>query len=454
MGLINQIVTELLNVKPYIMLPVIILLLSLAFRLSWKKSLISALTIGVGFIGIFTVFEFFITSISPAINALVQRMGLPMNAMDVGWPPLAAITWSFRLAPLFLVLGLLVNAALLIMGWTRTVNIDIWNYWHFIFTGALVHQMTNSLVWSVAAMVCATVITLKLADWSASSVKNFSGLSGVSISTLSALTYYPLGVLGERIFSKIPIVDKIEADPEGIRQRLGIFGEPLVIGFALGSLLGIGAHYAIKDVLNLAFSIAAVIYLLPIMSGILGKGLMPVSDGIKDMVSRVFPNIGTSYIGLDSAILIGNTSVVVTALLLMPIALVLAFLLPGIQFIPLGDLPNMVGAIVMILVVTRGNVLKSFLIGLPILVAKLYIASQMAGIYTQLSRNTGVVYSEYQGLITSFLDGGNILRYYLVQIFSGNLWAILAIPILFGVLILARRSQQSATSASLDASET
>lgn len=433
MELLNQILSTILGFKPYVLLPIIILLFSLAFRLPWKRSLMAALTIGVGFIGIFTVFDFFVASIAPAIKGLVDHTGLRMNAMDVGWPPLAAITWSFKMAPLFLIAGLAGNAIFLALRWTKTVNIDIWNYWHFIFTGALVHQITGNAFLSLFATISASIITLKLADWSAPSVKAFSNLPGVSISTLSALTYYPIGYLGERLFEKIPFINRIQADPESIRRKLGILGEPLVIGFLLGTLLGLGARYDLKKSLDLAFSIGAVIYLLPIMSGILGKGLIPISDGIKEVVHRRFPHMGETYIGLDSAILVGNTSIVVTGLLLMPFALLLAFILPGVRFIPLGDLPNMVGAIVMILVATRGNVIKSVLIGLPIIVAKLYIASNMAEIYTHLSLNAGFKYPGYDGLITSFLDGGNMLRYGLVQLFSGNSWAIVIVTILLSL---------------------
>ena len=33
--------------------------------------------------------------------------------------------------------GLVVNIVMLLTNTTQTVNVDIWNYWHFAFTGAL-----------------------------------------------------------------------------------------------------------------------------------------------------------------------------------------------------------------------------------------------------------------------------------------------------------------------------
>ena len=52
------------------------------------------LALGVGFAGIFILFGFFVNDISPAVNAIVSRRGLDFPVLDVGWPPLAAITWA------------------------------------------------------------------------------------------------------------------------------------------------------------------------------------------------------------------------------------------------------------------------------------------------------------------------------------------------------------------------
>jgi PTS system galactitol-specific IIC component len=43
-------------------------------------------------------------------------------------------------------------------------------------------------------------------------------------------------------------------------------GEPMIIGFILGVLLGIGGGYDARKITELAFGIAAVIYILPKMA--------------------------------------------------------------------------------------------------------------------------------------------------------------------------------------------
>ena len=366
--------------------------------------------------------------INPVIQALIKRTGLHLNILDAGWPPLAAITWSFGLAPVFILLVMAVNIILLVTKLTKTVNIDIWNYWHFIFAGALVYNATQNVFLSSIVTIIISVITLKIADWSAPLVKKFSGMDGISIPTFSAATYFPFGVLGNKLIDKIPFINKIDANPEKMKEKIGLAGEPMIIGFIIGALLGLGGGYEFRMIAELAFGIAAAIYILPKMANIVGTSLIPISDGMKEFIKRRFPNIEGTYIALDAAVLVGFPSVVVTAILLMPVALILSFVLPGVKFIPLGDLVNIMGSVALVCVATKGNVIRSFLIGIPIVVIHLYTASNMASMYTKLAGSVNYRLENYTGTFTSFLDGGNVIRVWLVKLFTGNFYAILLIP--------------------------
>lgn len=439
METIKDAVLYFLSFKSYVILPVIILILAMVFRIKTEKAIRSALTIGIGFIGIFILIDYFVAIIHPVVKALIDRTGLHVNVLDVGWPPLAAITWSFSLAPLMLLLIIATNVAMLLLKLTRTVNIDIWNYWHFICAGALVSNLTHNVWLSMGAVVTCCVITLKLADWSAPAVHAFSHLQGISIPTLSATTYFPLGVLGNQLLERIPGVRKINVNPEKLKDKIGLASEPMLIGFVIGILLGIGGGYDIRGILELAFGFAAVIYILPLICNIVGSSLIPISEGMKAFIKRKLPGLGETYIALDVAVLVGLPSVVVTAILLIPVALVLAFILPGVNFIPLGDLVSIMGTVALVCAATRGNLFRSFLIGIPILIMNLYIASGMAASYTSLAHSVNYKPSGYEGDFTSFLDGGNAFRVWVFQLFSGKGWALLLVPVVIGLLYFTRR---------------
>ncbi len=422
-----------LSFKSYVVLPVIIFALAMVFRVKVATAIKSSLQIGIGFVGIFMTFDYFVKIITPVIQAVVARTGLDFNVLDAGWPPLAAITWSFSLAPVLLVLFMVVNVVFLVTKLTKTVNIDIWNYWHVIFMGAMVYQVTQNVPITLLSSIIVFILVLKLAEWSAPMVNKFSGMEGICIPHLSGITYFPFALVGNQLMDKIPGFNKIDAHPEKMQEKLGIFGEPMILGLLLGIGLGIGGGYNVKQTSELAVGFAAVIFILPMMGGILGGALIPISEGMKVFINKKFPKMGRTYMGLDVAVLFGAPSVVVTALLLIPVSLIGAFVLPGVTFIPL-ELTNLVVPVAFICVATKGNVIRAFILGIPVVVANLYIASFMANFITEMAATANYQLADYNGTFTSYLDGGQFFRAWVVQVVSMNLLGWLLIPVAVGLL--------------------
>ncbi|MGL6173728.1 MAG: PTS galactitol transporter subunit IIC [Cellulosilyticaceae bacterium] len=434
MSIVREFINSLLAFQSYVLLPVIMLVLCLVTGMKVTKALKHALTLGIGFIGIFMTFDYFVVKLSPVLTSIIERTGMEKSVLDVGWPPFAAMAWEFKLAPILIFLFLGVNIIMLILKSTQTINIDIWNYWHFIFTAQMVFFMTANIWAAIGAGVFLFIICQKLADWTAVEVEKYAKMPRVAITTLSGLAYYPCALLVHNLIDKIPKVRDIEADPESIQKKIGICGEPMFIGLFMGIGLGIAAGYDYRQVLELAVNMAAVVYILPKMSGILGEGLIPICDNMKQYMFIKFPSMKETYIGMDMAILMGNPAVIVTGILFIPINVLLALILPGINFIPLGDLPNMIGYAIMIVVACRGNVFRAFIAGIPTIIAKLYIASYMAGEYTQIAKELGMNIGGHKGEITGFLDGGNVMRFWVIQLFSGGNIGFILTPILVGII--------------------
>jgi PTS system galactitol-specific IIC component len=110
----------------------------------------------------------------------------------------------------------------------------------------------------------------------------------------------------------------------------------------------------------------------------------------------------------------------------------------------------MIGAIVMVVVATQGNVVRAFIIGIPIVIGKLYVASVMAGLYTALAHKVNFEFEGYNGVITSFLDGGNLFRFWIVKTLQGNLLALIFIPVAILLLIITKRAQMVSFQSYLD----
>ena len=439
MDIIKNAILYFLGFKAYVMLPVIIFIFAMIFRIKLETAIRSALTIGIGFVGIFMVFDYFANLITPVVQAVVKNTGMNFNMVDLGWPSLAALTWTFKLAPLMIPLIMIFNIILLSLKLTKTVDIDIWNYWHFILVSAVVYNITGSSILSIVSGLTTAAFIFKISDWSAPMVNKFSGLNGICTPTLSSATYFPLGIIGDKIIDKIPVINKIDANPEKIKQKLGLAGDPIIIGFIMGMLLGIGGGYSVKQISELAFGMSAVIYILPKMCEIVGVALLPISNGMKEFIQKHFPNLGETYIGLDIAIIIGQPAIVVTGILLMPVALILAFLLPGVKFIPIGDLVNLMGSVALIVVATKGNIVRSFILGIPLVIISLYTASNMGYFFTSLANNLNYKIPGCNGVFTSFLDGGNVLRFWIIKLFSGNLITVIFIPVVAAIVYFTRK---------------
>lgn len=427
-----------LSFKPYVMLPVIILTLSLVFGIKPAAAVKSALQLGIAFIGIFMAFDFFVALIKPVTEALIARSGLSLTVLDVGWPPLAAITWSFGLAPVLIVAFLAVNMLMLFFKLTKTVNIDIWNFWHVIFIAAFAYFITESYAIAISVSIACFALTIKLAEWSAPMICEYSGMHAICVPHLSAITHFPLARLGVSLLSRVPGLRDLRADPEHIKAKLGIAGEPMILGFILGLALAFGGGYDAKGILELAFGFAAVIYILPIMGGVLGSALMPVSDGMKAFLERRLPGRGTTYIGLDVAVLFGVPATVVSALVMIPVSIALAFVLPGIRFIPLGDLTNLMVPMSIICAATRGNIIHSVIIGIPVVIGNLYLASNLAPLLTEMAARASYPVAGGQEF-TSFLDGGQLFRGWLAELFYGDSAALALIPVVAGLIVYAWR---------------
>lgn len=112
---------------------------------------------------------------------------------------------------------------------TRTVNIDLWNYWHFAFIGAVVYFATDSILWGFFAAVICYIITLILADYTADKFQGFyDKMEGISIPQPFCAGFVPFALIINKVLDKIPGFEKLNIDAEGMKKKFGLLGEPLL----------------------------------------------------------------------------------------------------------------------------------------------------------------------------------------------------------------------------------
>ncbi|SCL89772.1 PTS galactitol transporter subunit IIC [Sporanaerobacter sp. PP17-6a] len=399
-----------------VMMPIIIIIFALILGAKPGKAIRAGLTVGVGFIGLNLVIGLLGDNLGTASQIMVERLGLNLTVIDVGWPAAAAIAFASRVGALIIPLGLLVNIIMLITNTTQTLNIDIWNYWHFAFTGALVAAVTGSTAWGLVAAALDMIIIMVIADLTAPGVEKHLGLKGVSLPHGFTGAYVPIAIVINKILDMIPGVNKIDIDAEKLQNRLGVFGEPILIGTVIGLGIGIAAGYNLKQILNLGIIMGAVLVLIPKMAAMLMEGLLPVSEAAQEFIQNKFKNRTRLYIGLDSAVGIGNPATLSVALLLVPITVLLAAIIPGNKVIPFADLAVIPFSLVLVTPITKGNVFRNLIIGLLIVSCGLLIATNLAPLHTQLAINANFKMPEGKAMISSICDGANPLAWLFTRV--------------------------------------
>ena len=437
-----------------VLLPVFIFIFAVILGAKVGRAFRAAVTIGVAFIGINLVVGLMWGALSGVSQALVTNTGITRDIVDVGWPAAAAVAFATDVGLWVIPIGLLVNVVLLIPGVTKTLNVDLWNFWHYAFAGSLVAAVTDNLAMGMAAAAVAAAFMLFLGDWTAKGIQEFYELPGISIPHGFTAPMVFLGLPFNWLFDKIPGLRDVEADPDGIEKALGsTFGDPMVMGLVIGLVLGLIAYFGefagafmptLGKIIVLGINLAAVMVLLPRMVRILMEGLIPVSEAARDFMSKRASDREV-YIGLDSAVLIGHPSAISTGLLLVPIAILLSIILPGNRMLLFADLAVLPFLCSQIAPMARGNILRMVFVGTFLLIFGFYISNALAPVITEVAGGAGFAIPENAVLISSIADGfvWPPLAFMLLGDYLG--WIGIALfAILVGVLFFFYKKNESA----------
>ncbi|MHC1783085.1 MAG: PTS galactitol transporter subunit IIC [Anaerolineaceae bacterium] len=399
----------------YVMLPIAIFILSLIAGMKLSKAFRSSVYIGIGLLGLNAMVGLFASTIGPVVAGFVSNTGVNLNISDLGVFTLLAATWGSPIAVWFIPVGLVVNIVFLALKWTKTLDADILNYWTWGITAIAIYALTGNVWLSLLGFVLNEILILFIADKTAPIVAEHYGITGTSVPHGNAGLWPPFGIAVNWLIDKIPGLNKLEADPETIQRKFGVIGEPVFIGVVLGAILGIFAKLAWGSVLAVSVTLAGVMVIFPRMLNIMMEGLRPISEQVRDFMKKRFNR--DIYIGLDAAILIGFPEVLSVGILLIPIIILLAIILPGNHVLPLADLA-IAGPFLMTLVMPfckKGNIVRGLIAGTIIFALALYIAGDLAPIYTAAGKAINMDIAD--GVVwTSIGAGSNWFTWIIVKL--------------------------------------
>lgn len=412
----EQVFSYIIGLGAAVMMPIIFTVLGVCIGIRFGKALKSGLLVGVGFVGLSVVTALLTGSLGDPLKRVTEIYGLSLGIFDMGWPAAASVAYNTSVGAFIIPVCLAVNILMLFTKTTKTVNIDLWNYWHFAFIGAVIYFATDNIWWGFFAAVICYILTLIMADLTCKQFQTYyDKMEGISIPQPFCQGFVPFAVLINKMLDKIPGFDKLNIDAEGMKRKFGIMGEPLFLGVVVGC--GIGA-LACKDgkelvddipsILGLGIKMGAVMELIPRITALFIEGLRPISDATRELIARKFKsNVGLN-IGMSPALVIGHPTTLVVSLLLIPVTLFLSVVLPGNQFLPLASLAGMFYLFPAVLPITKGNVLKTFLIGLVALIVGLYFVTDLAPFFTQAAQDVYAKTGDAAVKIPDGFQGGSL----------------------------------------------
>jgi galactitol PTS system EIIC component len=371
-----------------VLLPILLAIMVKVFGARWSVAIRSGLLVGIGFIGVWAVFGSYAGVFSPVASKLINVVGVPRPFFDIGDSIICIMGFGVPLAGILAIPTVfLLNYVLYKLKVVSTLNIDLWNYWQFALAGAFVMAMTDNLIYGWLAIISTSLIALAMADWVAPAVEETFNLPGVTITHLHSNSFVIFTIFLNWIFDKIGL-GKIKADSDTIRKRFGILGEPLMIGLIMGLVLAIVANYntlntlaSWQQIANSGIYVAAAMFLLPIMCGVLIQGLTPIGEAIQRRMSRT-PGGKSLKIGLDSAIIIGNPAVLASTVLFLPIGIFLMMVLPYNKMLITIGWAFIAFWFPMMVPIMKKNIVKMVAAQALIWILMFYIGSKMSPILT------------------------------------------------------------------------
>ena len=408
-----------------IVVPVMIFIVSLFLKVSPKRAFFSALRAGVGLTGFGWVISAFTPLVTKYIQQMVDTAGLNLPIVDIGWQTGSLTAFSSSIGLSFFVFGLLIELLLFLFGITRVfVPSNLWNNFGYMIWGTMAYAATGNFILSFAFMVFVLLYSLIMSEVVAERWSEYYGVKNATINSIHNIeTLIPALVL-DPLWNLIGI-NKVKLNPESLKTKLGIFGEPMTLGFLLGMIIGI--------------------------TGVFASAFGPLAEAVeknKKKESEEEDGLADKkrwFIAVDDGVGFGEPATIIAGLILVPIMVLISLILPGNRALPVVDLIAIPFMIEAMIAVSKGNILKAILNGIVWFSLGLYAASALGPIYTEAVQQYGSVLPAGVVLIMSF----NLLAHPLTALvffawISGNpLWIGVTIAVYLVSLFFLRTKRES-----------
>ena len=396
METIKNILLSITNLPSYVFVLFTFLLLGIIFKVEIKKDIVCSITIGAGVLAITTITQMMVDFVSPVgISLANNSVGLSNDLIDIG--PYAVLSAIVSLPFFVLVypLCLILNIFLIIIKWTKTINVDFMDLFAVLIPFIPVWILTKNAILVIVLAMIYYAFCLKAADITAPYYQQYYGLEKISITQPHNAFQRVFTLVIDWLIDKIPFVRNINFNLDTIQQKFGLLGNPIVLTSIIGIAMGLISKLSIGESLGIGVALATSALLSPKAVGLVIEGIKPISEKMEIIIKNKL-DISNVNIGMNSNILVGYNDSITIGTIMMLIDALLYFVLPGIRIIPTSLAVVNAGMFLPLCGKKgeKGNAFRAIIADVIYLTMILYMINTVAPVVSDFCMSSGIVVSE------------------------------------------------------------
>lgn len=432
-----------------IFVPVVLFIVALVLKIKAKKAFQVAILAGIGLTGFNMLIGAFIPIIVPVVQSMVDSTGIQLPIFDIGWQATSIVGYSTQVGMIFIGLAILFQVALFLLKWTNIfMPSDLWNNYSFMVWGSMIYLVTGNIWLAIGVMLVQNLYILLFAEVMAKRWSKYYNYPRCALTAPHHVGGLPFVVALNWIMNKLGM-HKVKWDASSIQSKIGFLGDPMVLGLILGLLLGVlgnlnrlGELAAWGQISTVAISTAAILAIFPKVAGIFASAFSPLTEASK----KLNKDSGKEwFLAVNDAVGYGEANTLITGIILIPVMVAVAVLLPGNKTLPLVDLIALPFMIEVMVSASNGNIFKSVIGGAIYFAFGLYMCTLTAPVFTDVAASVGVVIPAVGMLITSFgILNNPTMGLIFVAFLTMNPFIIGAVLVLYLVLYFLFKNNKDA----------
>lgn len=401
-----------------VVVPVMIFIIALCLRVPVKTAIRSGLYAGVGLTGFSWIIGEFTPVVTKIIRQMVNNSGIHLPVVDIGWQAGALASFGSSVGLTFFVFGLIAEFFLFAVGITKVfMPSNLWNNFGFMIWGTVAYYVTKNFWLSLGLSFFMLLYTLLLAEIQADSWSRYYKINNATVCAPHNIVQTVPAIILDPLWNFLGF-NKVNFTPQSLQQHLGILGEPTALGAILGLIIGIlgnltrlDSYHAWGQILQFAVQLSAVMTIFPLVTNVFAKAFTPLAKTIDRHRRQAAGETAAPdpindhkrwFLAVDDGVGYGESATIIAGMILIPIMVALAFILPGNRTLPVVDLISLPFMVESIVALTNSNILKVIANGIVWFSIGLYCSSWSAAMYTGALRHYGAVIPAGIVLITSF----------------------------------------------------